>query len=257
MNRTAITVSLVPEAKGGPFILWDDLPTSCAKAKALGYDAIELFAPSADVVRAAPDVLRRHGLALATVGSGAGWVRHKLTVTDPDPEVRARARRFVVELIDAAAPAPVILGSMQGRGSRARLLDALREFDAEAGRRGATFLLEPLNRYEGSLVNTLAQGVELARELPHTKLLADCFHMAIEEESLAGALAAAAKDVGHIQLADSNRRPAGHGHTDWPSIAAALRQIGYAGYLSAEALPWPDPDTAARLAMDGIRKYFG
>ncbi len=259
MNRTAITVSLVPEARGGPFILWGDLETSSAKAKALGYDGVELFAPTPDAVRAAAPVLKKHGLALATVGTGAGWVLQRLSLTSPDADVRRRARRFIVDMIDAAAPAPAILGSMQGRQAgpeMAWVVDALQEFDREAGRRGATFLLEPLNRYEGNVVNTLAEGVELLRGLPHTALLADCFHMAIEEESLAGALLAAGRHVAHVQLADSNRRPAGHGHTDWPSIAAALRQIGYGGYLSAEALPWPDPDTAARLAIEGIRKYF-
>lgn len=258
MNPTAITASLVPEARGGgPFILWDDISTSCAKARALGYDAIELFAPSVDAVRDACAAIRKSGLAVATVGTGAGWVRHKLSISDPDPEIRARARRFIVEMIDAAAPAPAILGSMQGRAKGPWVAEALRDFDAEAGRRGATFLLEPLNRYEGAICNTLAEGVDLIRGLSHTKLLADCFHMAIEETSLAGALVAAGKDVAHVQLADSNRRPAGHGHTDWPSVAAALKSIGYDGYISAEALPWPDPDTAARLAMEGIRKYFG
>ena len=40
MNPTSIACSIVPEAKGGPFVLWDPLPLACRKAKALGYDAI-------------------------------------------------------------------------------------------------------------------------------------------------------------------------------------------------------------------------
>ena len=50
---------------------------------------------------------------------------------------------------------------------------------------------------------------------------------------------------------------AGHGHTDFRAVAATLAAISYRGYLSAEALPWPDPDAAAKLAMDGIRNFFG
>ena len=46
MNPLSIACSIVPEAKGGPFVLWDPLPVACQKAKALGYDAIELFAPA-------------------------------------------------------------------------------------------------------------------------------------------------------------------------------------------------------------------
>jgi sugar phosphate isomerase/epimerase len=262
MNRpAAVTVSLVPEARGGPFVLWGDLEASCRTAKGLGFDGVELFAPSPEAVSAAGPVVARHGLKLAAVGTGAGWVLHQLTITSPDADVRARARRFVVEMIAAAAPfgAPAVLGSMQGRrvGSEAPwIADALAEFDREAGRRGVRFLLEPLNRYEGNVVNTLEEGAALIRDLRHTELLADCFHMNIEETSIPAALRDAGRRVGHVQLADSNRRPAGLGHTDWPAVAAALRAIEYQGWLSVEALPYPDPDSAARLGLEAIRRFF-
>jgi sugar phosphate isomerase/epimerase len=261
MNPTSVTVSLVPEARGGPFVLWGDLDAACTLAGSLGYEGIELFAGSPDAVSAAGPVVLKHGLKLAAVGTGAGWVLHKLAITSPDPDVRARARRFVVAMIDAAAPfgAPAILGSMQGRrtGPEAPwIAEALAEFDAEAGKRGVRFLLEPLNRYEGNVVNTLAEGAALIGGLGHTALLADCFHMNIEERSIAEALRGAARHVAHVQLADSNRRPAGLGHTHWPSVAAVLREIGYSGWLSAEALPYPDPESAARLGIEAIRRYF-
>ena len=80
--------------------------------------------------------------------------------------------------------------------------------------------------------------------------------MNIEEADVPAALREGAHQIGHVQLADSNRRPAGHGHTNFRAVAATLEAIGYQGYLSAEALPWPDPDTAARLAMEGIRRFF-
>jgi sugar phosphate isomerase/epimerase len=62
--------------------------------------------------------------------------------------------------------------------------------------------------------------------------------------------------VGHVHLADSNRRPAGKGHTDFAAIAAALRDIEYRGYLAAEALPYPDPDSAARQTIEAYRQWF-
>jgi sugar phosphate isomerase/epimerase len=49
VNPTAITVSLVPQARGGPFILWDPLPEACRKARALGYDAVEIFPPGPEL----------------------------------------------------------------------------------------------------------------------------------------------------------------------------------------------------------------
>ena len=263
MNRTAITISLVPEAKGGPFVFWD-LEDGCRKAKALGYDAIELFAPSPEAVTAAGPVLQKHGLTLASAGTGAGWVLHKLTLTSPDPEVRARARAYIRGFVDAAGRlgAPAILGSMEGRWggpvdrnqAQRMIAESLPELGQAAQAYGVPFLLEPLNRYEGNVVNTLEEGVSLLA--PNVGLLADLFHMNIEEQSPSGALRAAGRHVRHVQLADSNRRPAGLGHTDWTAVASALRDIGYAGYLSAEALPYPDPDSAARIGMESIRKFF-
>jgi len=270
MNPTALTVSLVPQARGGPFILWDPLPEACRKARELGYDAIELFPPGADGVDAAllEKSLKDNSLKLAAMGTGAGWVLRKLTLTSPDAGVRREAREFTRSIIDLAARfgAPAILGSMQGRWGgevdRATAINhlrpALEEFGEHAKKQGATFLLEPLNRYEGNVVNTLGEAVELVRSLStrNVTILADLFHMNIEEADIPGAFRTGGALVTHVQLADSNRRPAGQGHTDFRAVASVLKELGYAGYLSAEALPWPDPDRAARLAMDGIRRFF-
>src|SRR4051794_21735122 len=101
MIRSSITISLVPEAKGGPFVFWGDLPGSCAKATKLGFDAVEIFAPSADVLAAkeVKQLLDQHRLSLAAAGTGAGWVLHKLRLTDIDPVIRERARQFIGEIV--------------------------------------------------------------------------------------------------------------------------------------------------------------
>ena len=91
--------------------------------------------------------------------------------------------------------------------------------------------------------------------LQHVKILADLYHMNIEETNLADALRVAGPLVGHVHFADSNRRAAGLGHTDFAPIVAALVEIGYDGYLSAEVLPLPDADTAARQTIASFRKY--
>ena len=87
-------------------------------------------------------------------------------------------------------------------------------------------------------------------------LLADLFHMNIEEIDVAASLRAGGRHIGHVHFVDSNRRPVGCGHLDISPIVLALRAIGYDGYLSAEALPYPDPDQAARRTIDEFRKYF-
>lgn len=268
--RSSVTVSLVPEARGGPFVFWDDLPGACRKASGLGFDAVEVFPPAADApaLKGLAGLLADHGLALAAVGTGAGWVRHRLSLTAPDPGVRARAADFVRSIIDLGAPlgAPAVIGSMQGRHgdgvdaptARGHLRDALDALGAYAEGQGVRLVYEPLNRYETNLANTLGDGAALLRGLStrNVVLLADLFHMNIEEHDPATALREAGPLVGHVHFVDSNRRPAGCGHTDFPPIAAALAGIGYAGFVSAEALPFPDPDEAAARTIAAFRRLF-
>ena len=266
--KSAVTVSLVPEARGGPFVFWDDLQSACAKAKQYGFDAIELFLPGPDAVDPAElrTLLDDNGLSLAAVGTGAGWVKHKLTFTAADEATRDKALDFAKRMIDFAGPfgAPVIIGSMQGCADGAvtkhvaiRYLGyALFKLDEHAADYEPPVLYEPLNRYETNLITTLAEAVALlsGSALTNVKLLADLFHMNIEEASLADALRAAGKHLGHVHFADSNRRAAGMGHTDFVPVVKALRDIGYNGYLSAEVFPLPDSDAAAKRTIDTFRK---
>lgn len=267
--RSAVTISLVPEARGGPFVFWDDFATGCAHAAELGFDAVEIF-PSDAAALLVPEfakLLSHHGLKCAAVGTGAGWVKHKLRLTDPDAAVRQRAIGFVSEIIDAAGTlgAPVIIGSMQGRWgdgvTRERALvwlgEALVALAERAGRHGTVLLYEPLNRYETNLFNHQVNAAAFLRSLrsPNLRLLCDLFHMSIEESSIAEALRVAGPLVGHVHFADSNRQAMGWGHTDPETIMAALRDIQFAGYLSAEVLPLPDGVAAARQAMASFRRW--
>jgi sugar phosphate isomerase/epimerase len=269
--RSAVTISLVKEARGGPFVFWDDLAAGCRKAAELGFDAVEVFPPAADAVD--PNTLKQllvdHHLTLAAVGTGAGWVKGKLNLTLPSADQRRSAIEFIKGIIDLAGPlgAPAIIGSMQGRHSiegvdeataRLWLSEALEELGDYARHYATPLLYEPLNRYETNMVNTVEQGVTLLKSLKtkNVLLLADLFHMNIEEVDIATALRAGQGYIGHVHFVDSNRRPAGTGHLDFAPIAAALKETGYDRYASAEALPWPDSDTAAKQTIEAFRKYF-
>lgn len=269
--KSAITISLVPEAKSGPFVFHDGLADGFARAKAAGFDAVEIFPPSAADLNVAEvqALCQTHGLKVAAVGTGAGWLRHKLRLTDSDPAIRANARKFIAGIIEAGGKlgAPAILGSMQGRweGTVTRdqalawLSEALEEFGPLAEKHGVPFLYEFLNRYETNVFNRVAESAAYVRTLKtrNVKLLCDLFHMNIEEVDLAAALRAAGPLVGHVHFADSNRSAIGLGHTNPAPIAAALREIGYTGYLSAEIFPLPDADTAARQTIASFRRVVG
>lgn len=269
--RSAVTLSLVPEARGGPFVFWDDLEAACRKARELGFDGIEIFPPDASSISAEQvrPSLEKYRLKLAAIGSGGGWVRHRLTLTSPDSSIRVGALEFIRSLIDAAGElgAPVIVGSMQGRWGDAIgreralefLTDALDDLGNHAFAHDVPLFFEPLNRYETNLLSTLPDAVSFIRSLrtDNVKVLGDLFHMNIEETDVASALKEAAGDLGHVHLADSNRRPAGCGHTDFAAIAQELRDIDYDGYLSAECFAWPDSDSAAQATIEAFRRHFG
>ncbi len=268
---SAVTISLVPEARGGPFVYWDSLADGCREAAERGFDAVEVFPPGADAIdpRELRTLLDDHGLSLAAVGTGAGWVKHKLSLTSPDSAVREKALAFVRSIMDLAAQfdAPAIIGSMQGRwGDGVTKPEALRhlghalfKLDTHAADLGTVLLYEPLNRYETNLINTLGDAVTLLTGIgsEHVKILADLYHMNIEEANLADAIRNAGPRIGHVHFADSNRRAAGLGHTNFLPVISALVEIGYAGYLSAEVLPLPDSDTAARQTIATFRQIVG
>ena len=270
--RSAITISLVPEAKKGPFVYHGELVESCQQAAELGFDAVELFVPGPDAVDGddLQALLDRFGLKLAAVGTGAGWVKHQLSLADDNAGVRKKAVQYVTDIVDFAAPfgAVAIIGSMQGPSGhgtadadtqRGYLVDALNTCGEHAAGHKVPLIYEPLNRYETRQANSLEEGVALLESLETTnvKLLADFFHMNIEEEDLAAAITAAGSHVGHVHFVDSNRRPVGCGHLDVGPIVAALKETGYDGYLSAEALPWPDSRSAATATIQAFRKHVG
>lgn len=268
--KSSVTIALVPSVRSGPWIYWDDLMGSLEKAAALGFDAVELFTASGSAVDAAglAKSLDELGLAVSAVGTGAGKVVHGLTLTDPDPEIRSKAVDFISGMISfgASLKAPAIIGSMQGNAlpgtgreqALAWLADGLNVLGEKAAALGVKLIYEPLNRYETNLVNHLGTGVEFIKTLAtgNVFLLADLFHMNIEEASVTESLRLAGPYIGHVHLADSNRRPAGLGHIPLKEVAAVLKETGYEGYVSAEAFPYPAPDAAAEQTIRAFKTYF-
>jgi sugar phosphate isomerase/epimerase len=116
------------------------------------------------------------------------------------------------------------------------LTDALGELATHAEQVGTTILFEPLNRYEDHMVNQLEQAAAICRDVgsASAKVMADTFHMSIEEDDLAAAIRSTGDLIGHVQLGDSGRMQPGVGHLDWPPLLEALRTVGYDGWLAME-----------------------
>ncbi len=155
---------------------------------------------------------------------------------------------------------------MQGRWgdgvSKESALDYLRAALNRLGEHAHSYnvpvLYEPLNRYETNLLTTIGETTAFLKTLAtdNVKILADLFHMNIEEANSAAAIGEARGFIGHVHFVDSNRRPAGNGHIDYKPIAQALRDIGYTGYLSAEAQAYPDSKMAAAQTIKVFNEHF-
>lgn len=141
---------------------------------------------------------------------------------------------------------------------RELLATMLAPLAAHAEQVGAAILLEPLNRYESNSLPQQKDGAEVVRRIGSrgARLMSDIFHMSIEEPRIPDALRACRDVIGHIHLADSTRHEPGSGSVDWRAVMAALREIGYGGYMAFECgLSGPAEEVLPRSAAL-LRQYM-
>lgn len=131
------------------------------------------------------------------------------------------------------------------------LVDALTQLGARAQIEGVELYLEPLNRYEDFMVNKLADAAALitAVGMDSVKIVADTYHMNVEERDLAQAFQDVAPLIGHVQASDSNRFEPGAGHIDWALFGATMKSIGYTAPVAVESrLSGPAEEVLPRAA---------
>jgi sugar phosphate isomerase/epimerase len=252
-----------------------DFEANVAKIAGMGYDGVELAIRDPKLVD--PDelerVVRAFGLAVPAIGTGQAWGEEGLSYTDPDPTVRAAA----IDRTKAHVPLAARLGAACGEPGRTViiigllrgiikpgvdhalamewLVGALQECCAAAQPHGVRIALEPLNRYETSLIANVAEGMDLIERVgtDNMGLLLDTFHMNIEEPVVEDSIRVAGDRIFHFHVADSNRWHPGAGHLDFRSILDALFATGYQGFVSGEFMPLPDADTSAQRSITYLR----
>lgn len=228
-----------------------------ARLAALGFDGAELAIRDTAMVDAGhvEAAVRRANLAVPAIGTGQAFLRDGLSLSSPDAGVRLAAAERLLGHVRLAARlgSIVIIGLIRGRAegghaaTASRFLEGIGPVLDAAASAGVRLVVEPINRYETDFLVTVEETLEVigASGAPHLGVLADTFHMNIEEAVVENALAAAGARLWHVHVADSNRWAPGFGHLDFPAIVGTLRRCGYLGFLSAEILPRPNPETAA------------
>ena len=172
-------------------------------------------------------------------------------LANPDAGERRRAVAYVARCVELAhaLEAPVVivtpnpvakltpLATIQDEWAFA--VDSVREAAAVAEGANVTLAIEPINRYETYLINSVATARRFAEDVgsPAVDIMIDTFHANIEDPDLTSAVLAAGERLAHVHMADSNRQSLGRGHLDVRSFVRVLQATGYAGALAMEPLP--------------------
>jgi len=218
----------------------------------LGYDGVELHISNPKVDTSfLKAVSANHGLEIPAIGTGPTYVRYGISFLN-SPRIRRRALDRLQKYVEVARDleAIVIIGLIRGRLAEGRfspprawqiIRDCLANSARVAEDHGVLLALEPINRYETELINTVAEALKMTSAVNSecVKIMADTFHMNIEEATISGALQKAGRELVHFHVADSNRLAPGKGHLDFAKIISELSEIGYDRYVSAEIMLKP------------------
>jgi len=268
--KLSIVVSLQP-TKFSALAFQEHLEESLKMISSLGYDGVELAVrnPAEIDIAQVEKLLEKFHLGVSGIGTGQAYIEEGLSFSHPDKDIRQKAIERIKTHLEFGAKihrTAVIIGLLRGKtppGQKKEqaiswFRESLLKCAETAARQGVNLLLEPLNRYETDLLNTLPETKEFikANNLPNVFLLADTFHMNIEEVSFAQSLSVVKDYLKHVHLADSNRWAPGCGHLDFKEIVRVLKNIGYENYVAAEILPLPTPEESARLTIQYLKKIM-
>lgn len=140
------------------------------------------------------------------------------------------------------------------------LLDSLESLNKIAAETDTFIYLEPLNRYEDHMLNTLQSAAELIEMggFSNVRLTADAFHMNIEEADLRKSIVQNKEYIAHVHIADSNRYQPGQAHLDFDYFFSALSEIDYSGNVVFECrVTGDDPIERYRESCCFIRSIVG
>ena len=229
----------------------EDVEYSFQRLKRFGYDGIELAAEpyKADQERMV-NLLKKYEL---TCPSLCGIFTEDRDLTAPEPEKAAKAIQYVTDSVDYAvkvgASVLIVVPSPVGRTTKPQQYDYdtlwgsaihnLRIAADYAQSKGVYLVIEAINRYETYFVNTLDKAYRLVKEVNHpfVGIMADMFHMSIEENNIGLSLRKIADKLRHVHIADNTREAAGMGSTDFKNMFCVLNDIGYQGMLTMEFMP--------------------
>jgi sugar phosphate isomerase/epimerase len=245
----------------------------------LGYNGLELapFTLGRTVTEISParrrqirDAAARHNLDIC----GLHWLLAKtegMHLNHPDGKVRQQTAKYLCDLVDCCADLGgkvLVLGSPQQRNilsgvtpaqawelATGTVTDAVRR----AEERSVIICLEPLAVAETNFINSAAEAIRFARQFdsPAIQIILDVKAMCAETARIPEIIRLSWPYFAHFHANDSNLKGPGFGQVDFHPIASALKEVGYAGYVSVEVFRFEEgPETIAAQSLKYLREVF-
>lgn len=227
----------------------EDISKSIERLARFGYDGVDFVGePSRYDTANICALLRENNIEASSICAVFNMERNFVSST---PRIRAQAVEYVKQCVDFAAAIGAKSISVQAASCMKTTAEAspeeewawgvagLREAGEYALSKNIRLTLEAWNRYETYLINRLDQALAMVTDinLPNVGVMADTFHMNIEEADMGAAIRNVGDKLFYVHIADSNRAAPGRGHIDFKEIAQALSDINYSGWVSMELLP--------------------
>ena len=244
----------------------EDLEKSLQRLARYKYDAVELEGEP-DKEKYKPEkvkkMLQQYGLEVSSIAGMYLWKDEiKRDLASSDKKIREQTIIYLFKCIDYAqlmgaklvivVPAAVskLAPSLSKKEDWKNSVKAVQEVAKYAEKKDILLAIEPINRYETYLVNSIQDALYYACEAnsSHVKIMADTFHMNIEERDIPEAIRIAGNNLINVHLADSNRCSVGRGHINFKALIKALKEINYQYALTLEPLP---PVSDPYLALEG------
>lgn len=230
----------------------------------MGFDGVELYV---DIDRVSPQDVKKifanNGLEIFSLTPG------NVDLASSSPEIRQHAIDYYKKLIDYGAelgePMITCHEYIQNQqvsvysGSIELLAESCREIALYAEPANIKLGFEPLNRYLCRFILNSTHVLSLLTQIDASNMtvVLDAFHMNLEEDDPVKAIMRCGEQLGAYQIADSNRKGIGFGHTDFDLHFAALDAIKYTNPIVLEcAHPRQTPGSQSEGNLDELKLYL-
>ena len=267
-----ISIVLTPtKSKFSPMFYAGNLEHGMKKASELGYDGVELNIRDSSKVdqNKIIQLSKDYNLNIISMGTGQAYYEEGISLASADSNIQEKTYSRLKDHIDFANKmgSQVVLGSIRGKfGSNKNIrkkqenkaYETVKKCVKYAEESDVTLTIESINYQDTNFINTTYDAIDYINKFSsdNIKLLIDTFQLELQGENINDSIKKAKDLLVHIHLVDSDRKIPGQGNIDFKEVIKYLKDVNYRGFLSAEIIPLPNDDTAAKEYIDAVRELI-